>query len=309
MKRLLALGLLLHAAGATALRFDYGLKPQPIAEGVYVFEGRREHFERDNGGNIVNTGFIVGEDGVIVIDSGPSKRYGEQMRAAIARVTDRPIVRVYLTHEHPDHFLGNQAFAGLPIAALPGTAQAIREHGEALAENLYRLVGGWMLGTLPLPPTETVQDGEALVAGRRLKLIALDGHTGADLAVYDVQSRTLFAGDLVFFERAPTTPNAELSRWLAALERLQAVPYERLVPGHGPVNYDAAGIAQTRDYLMWLSHSLRQEAQAGRDMAELLQGPLPERFAGMAVLREEYRRSVSHLFPGIETESLPRVSP
>ena len=130
--------------------FDYGLVPQPVAPGVYVLIGKTEDFDTRNGGNIVNTGFIVGREGVIVIDSGPSRRYGEQLRAAMRRITPLPPVLVINTHHHPDHFLGNQAFADVPIAALPVTRQGIAAEGNAFADNLYRLSGDWLKGTVEL---------------------------------------------------------------------------------------------------------------------------------------------------------------
>ena len=63
---------------------DYMLKPRKVAPDTYVFVGLAEDFTRGNGGNIVNTGFIVTADGVLVIDTGSSRLYGEQMRRAIA---------------------------------------------------------------------------------------------------------------------------------------------------------------------------------------------------------------------------------
>ena len=183
---------------AHAADFDYHLTATPVAPDVYAFIGKTEDFDTVNGGNIVNTAFIVAPQGVIVIDSGPSLRYGRQMRQAIARVSDKPVALVINTHHHPDHFLGNQAFAGVPIGALAETREGIARDGNAFAENLYRMSGDWMQGTEAVAPGRTLQAGELEVAGRRLRLIALDGHTGADLAVLDVASGTLFAGDLVF---------------------------------------------------------------------------------------------------------------
>lgn len=88
-----------------------------------------------------------------MIDSGPSKRYGEALRQAIAATTDKPVLEVLLTHHHPDHVLGNQAFADVPVGALAGTGDLLRQQGEAMAENMYRLVGDWMRGTEVVLPT------------------------------------------------------------------------------------------------------------------------------------------------------------
>jgi len=119
-------------AAAQQTGFDYRLAPQRVADGVYVLIGSTADFSPANGGNIVNTGFIVGSEGVIVIDSGPSLRYGEQLRRAIAAVTPLPVVLVINTHHHPDHVLGNQAFPPATLAALPGTRSALETEGEAL---------------------------------------------------------------------------------------------------------------------------------------------------------------------------------
>ncbi|AWT10146.1 quinoprotein relay system zinc metallohydrolase 1 [Stutzerimonas frequens] len=286
----------------------YTLQPRQIADDVWLLEGSTDNFDKANGGNIVNTGFIVTDAGVVVIDSGPSRRYGEAMRAAIASVTDRPVIKLLLTHHHPDHVLGNQAFAGVPIAALAGTTELLREQGNAMAENMYRLVGDWMRGTEVVLPTETLAPGMLDIGGRSLRLLALRGHTGADLAVLDERSGVLFAGDILFYQRALTTPNSPgLDVWLEDLDTLEALPWKRLVAGHGPVADDAAPFLQMRDYLGWLDGLLREAANGGADMNEAIQSPIPERFAGISLTRYELIRSVSHLYPRYEAMALQRV--
>nr|WP_293242210.1 quinoprotein relay system zinc metallohydrolase 1 [Panacagrimonas sp.] len=293
---------------ASAAPFDYGLHAQKIADGVHVFEGRTEHFTRDNGGDIVNTGYIETAAGALVIDTGPSRRYGEQMRAAIESATGKPVAQVLITHAHPDHFLGNQAYAADAITALPVTRQTIQALGEDLAANLYRMVGGWMEGTEARVPARDAQPGALVIGGRSLKLLALRGHTDADLAVYDEKTRTLFAGDLVFFQRAPTTPNADLGAWLEALDQLDRLDFAVLVPGHGPVVKDHAAIVQTRAYLKWLRASLQDATRRGLDLNEAMaQVKVPPEFAKLAVFRDEFQRSVVHLYPAMELETLRRA--
>ncbi|WCR43912.1 quinoprotein relay system zinc metallohydrolase 1 [Stutzerimonas stutzeri] len=286
----------------------YTLQPRQIADDVWLLEGSTDNFDKANGGNIVNTGFIVTESGVVVIDSGPSRRYGEAMRAAIASVTDRPVIKLLLTHHHPDHVLGNQAFTDVPIAALAGTTELLREQGNAMAESMYRLVGDWMRGTEVVLPTETLAPGTLDIGGRALRLLALRGHTGADLAILDERSGVLFAGDILFYQRALTTPNSPgLDVWLEDLDTLEALPWKRLVAGHGPVADDAAPFLQMRDYLGWLDGLLREAANGGADMNEVIQSPIPERFSGISLTRYELIRSVSHLYPRYEAMALQRV--
>lgn len=292
------------ATAALAASFDYGLTPRRIADDTYVLIGRTEDFSIANGGNIVNVGFIVTSVGVVVIDTGPSRRYGEQLRAAIRKVTDQPVVKVVNTHFHPDHFLGNQAFADAEIAALPATIQGIRTMGGPFADNMYRLCGDWEAGTEPIVPNHAQGEDVERIGEHTLEFLALAGHTDGDLAVFDRTTGVLFAGDLVFFDRAATTPHANIHTWLDSLARLKALPYQQLVPGHGPVVRDARAIQQTRDYLTWLATTLERAAEAGADMTEVMATPIPQQFAAIPLVHHEFSRSVTHLFPDLERQAL-----
>nr|WP_256837235.1 quinoprotein relay system zinc metallohydrolase 1 [Pseudomonas oleovorans] len=299
---------LLALGTGLAQALDYHLQPRQIAEGVWLLEGSTDNFAAENGGNIVNIGFIETADGVVVIDTGPSRRYGEALRQSVEKTTGKPVLRVLLTHHHPDHVLGNQDFAGVSIAALPETTRLLAEQGDAMAENMYRLVGDWMRGTEVVLPTEEVQEGTLEIGGRRLQLLELQGHTGADLAILDERTGVLFAGDILFYQRALTTPNSPgLDVWLADLDRLEAMPWKQIVPGHGPVTLDAAPFVQMRDYLGWLDGLLRQGAEQGAEMNELIRTPIPERFAQVNLSRYELIRSVSHLYPRYERNAMGRV--
>lgn len=298
---LFALGWTLVLAAADR---DYGLAPVRIADDTWVLVGRSEDFSFANGGNIVNTAFIVTSAGVVVIDSGPSRSYGEQLKRAIARITDKPVSLVLNTHHHPDHFLGNQAFAIETLAALPATIKGIHSEGGSFNENMYRLAGDWMAGTEPVAPARQLAPGPLTMGNHRLDLIALDGHTEADLVIFDRSTGVLFAGDLVFNGRTPTTPHANLQRWQAALDQLAEAPFATLVPGHGPLADNTKPIRQTRAWLAWLDRHLRQAAEDGLDMTEVLALPIPAEFRDLAVVDAEYRRSVGQLYPAYEQRAL-----
>ena len=85
-----------------------------------------------------------------------------------------------------------------------------------------------------------------------------------------------------------------------SLDTLEGLPARRWVPGHGEPATDLAPLRQTRDYLGWLAQTIRAGAESGQDMTELFQTPIPPRFAGLALVKEEFRRSVVHLFPAAE---------
>jgi quinoprotein relay system zinc metallohydrolase 1 len=288
---------------------DYALQPRLVAPDTWVLVGAREDFNRRNGGNIVNTAFIATGDGVVVIDSGPTRRYGEAMRAAIAMVTKEPVREVWLTHHHPDHAFGNQAFADRPILALESTRQGLAAEGGAFVSNLYRMTGDWAKGTELHDPTGTLAAGERAIGRHRFRLFAMSGHTGGDLAVLDETTGVLFAGDLVFNDRAPTTPHADLATWQRSLDALSRLDFKVLVPGHGePVSGDAAmlrrPIEQTRRWLTWIDGLLRDAAANGLDASEVAARPLPAEFAAMPLARSELVRSLAHLFRQMEAGAL-----
>jgi quinoprotein relay system zinc metallohydrolase 1 len=299
-----ALALLLWLACVDAASLDYQLEARQIAPDVYVFIGANQDFTLDNGGNILNTGVILTDDGVIVINSGPSRLYGEQLREAIGRLTHKPVLRVYISKLHPDHFLGNQAFRDVPIYASQRTIQLLGEQAEQFTDNMYRMVGAWMMGTEPLLPTRTAVAGRETIGGHDIELLTLSGHTPGDLVLFDHSRGVLFTGGIVFNGRAPTTPHADLSGWLDELSTLSRLDFDLLVPSHGPVASDRQPVEETAAYIRWLDRTFTQAANSGLAMAELLAVDMPERFRRMAVMPAEFQRSVSHLYGAYETPTL-----
>ena len=275
-----------------------------VAPGTWALIGHTEDLSPQNAGNIANAGFIATPEGVVVIDTSASKALGEAWRAAIAARSQAPIVRVFNTHLHPDHMLGNQAFPAEALATLPATRQAMHDVGEAFNDNLYRMVGEAMKGTNVAVPANAAQAGVLELGGHRIRILALQGHSAADLVVFDETTGVVFTGDLVFWQRAPTTPHADLARWRESLDALATLPFKRMLPGHGPVLEDRSGIDMTRRWLDWIELTFVQAAEAGLDMNDVLALPLPAQWAAMPLAASEYRRSVAHLYPGIERRVL-----
>lgn len=302
MKR--AWALLLACAMLPALAQDYGLKARALAEGVWVVEGANADFSPANGCNIINTGFIATGAGVVVVNTGPSRLYGEQLRALIARTTAEPVMQVLQLNLHPDYFLGHQAFADVPRRATAATREGVARESAAYETNLYRLCGDWMKGTQTLAPDADIRPGAWRVGRREFELVELKGHTASDLVLVDKASGIAFAGGLVFADRIPTTPHAQLADWLASLDRVAALGANVLVPSHGPVDRGLAGIEGTRRYLRWLDGAFGAWAREGWEMNDVLRGPVPAEFRAWAAFQTEYVRNVAHLYPGYERSAL-----
>jgi len=289
--------------------FDYGLKARALAVGVYVVEGSNADFSPANGCNIINTGFITTGAGVLVINTGSSRRYGEQLRALIARTTREPVLQVIALNLHPDYFLGNQAFADVPLLATSATRAGMQREAKAYEDNLYRLCGDWMKGTESRLPTQSIGPGPLRIGQREFELREFTGHTDSDLVLIDKTSGVAFVGGLVFADRVPTTPHADPLAWLRSLDALSRLKLATVVPSHGPVHSGLRGLQQTQAYLQWLDGSFTRWAAAGWEVNEVLRASPPDDFTRWAAWPAEYTRNVAHLYPRYERAALQRAKP
>ena len=272
-----------------------------------MVRGTDEAIAFANGGAIANSAIIATDAGAVLFDPGVSREHGLALGAMAQRLTGRAVGRVYISHLHPDHAMGAAAFDPALVHALPTTRAELERDGEGFSDAMYRLLADWMKGTAIVLPQGDVTEGQAQFGGRSFRLLALKGHSGGDLALLDEATGTLIAGDLVFHDRAASTPHASLPDWRASLDRLAATPHKLLLPGHGPIDRDGGAIAQTRDWLDWIDATLRDAVTRGLDMSEAGDIPIPPRFSTLKAARYELQRSVSHFYPGLEAELLPRL--
>jgi quinoprotein relay system zinc metallohydrolase 1 len=295
------------ALEAAASPLTYEIKPQMLADGIWIVTGAQEAITQANGGAIANITILDSTAGAIIVDTGPSRRYGEALAAVAKELTGKDVARVYNTHFHPDHVFGNQAFDAAKIAAPQGVIDGMKDLGNAFADAMYYTAGDWMRGTeLVLPGT--VLSGEPEDFGnRRIRPLAMKGHTSSDLVLFDEASGFLIAGDLVFLDRAPTTPHADLERWRIALANLGSIPFSIMVPGHGPAEKSVRGIEQTRQWIEAIEGIVREAFEKGLDVTEAIALPLPKWTEKIALARYEYERTVMHLFPKLEAGRWPRV--
>lgn len=289
--------------------YAYGLEPEEIAPGVYVFWGAQEAMTPENGANIVNTGFIVGDDAVLAIDTGPTRLYGEEMLAAIAEVTDKPVRMAVVTHHHFDHAFGMSVFkkANIPTMMHFRARPLLLRDGGSLLQFMEILVGANWVSRIEVDrPTRVTNRVETIdLGGRRVVVTPFEnGHTPGDLVVYDEKTKTLFAGDLAFVGRTPTIPHADIPTWLDQIDIVRAMPWQRLVPGHGPLVTDRAQLDPMADYLRFLDSYVKRAVANGETLADSLDTPPPVRFRDLTEIGVEYQRALLKLFRDIERQAL-----
>ena len=227
-----------------------------VADGVYVHSGLHVPLTHPQHDDIANIGFIVGEQCIAVIDAGGSVAIGGMLRAAIRRISDRPICYVINTHVHFDHVLGNFAFLeDKPrFVGHHKLASMIEQSREFFLQNFSQNLAPLLGKDSIIAPDLGVEDTMTLDLGNRtLKLIAYPpAHTYGDLSVTDTKTHTLWTGDLISRERIPVL-DGKLQGWIVALEALRNQTVRFVIPGHGDIGSDfKQALSPTQTYLNML---------------------------------------------------------
>jgi quinoprotein relay system zinc metallohydrolase 2 len=274
---------------------------------VYVVEGGVETATPGNAGAIANRAFVVGTEAIAVIDTGGSRANGDDLLAAIRRVSELPIRYVLDTHMHPDHVLGNAAFRaeGTQFVGHAKLPRALAARAEQYIQANRTLIGeAGFAGTEIVPPTLLVETEMSLdLGGRVLRLTAHPtGHTDNDLTIFDEATGTLFLGDLLFADHLPAL-DGSLNGWLAVLDGLMAKPAARAVPGHGPATLPwPAGAEPERAYLSALRTDLRAAVRAGWPLARALSAISPQNGEQWRLVEDFHRRNISAAYGEMEWE-------
>lgn len=230
-----------------------------------------------------NAGFIIGDDGVAVIDTFVSSEAANHLLAEIRKLTKLPVKFAINTHYHADHVAGNRVFvdAGAAVVAQRNVRDWIHP------ENLK------LLGDAPKPelkafieslvaPTVSYEQAVILHLGaREIQVRSFPGHTGGDSVVVISDARTVFAGDLFWRNFLPNTIDASTKPWIATLETLaKNHPGYTFVPGHGDLG-NAQDVTAFREYLATLQKLVADARASGRSGDAVTEAVMP-------VLAEKY---------------------
>ena len=229
-----------------------------VAERVYAY------IQPDGSWYINNTGFVVGTRSVVSVDACSTQRRTEAYRAAIARISARPVTTLINTHHHGDHTYGNFVFDGATIVAHENCRTAVLEAGPPADRGIWDPVD-WGAVVLA-PPTLTFTDRVRLWSDEmpiEVSYVGQAAHTDNDSLVWLPGQQVLFCGDLLFNDGTPFLLMGSVTGAIKVLTDVVArFPARTIVPGHG-APCDRGLIATVVGYLDFVLDAARRGRDAG----------------------------------------------
>lgn len=210
-----------------------------VNDRIYAMLGPVGMPDAHNQGYMVNTVAIIGDKGVILVDTGFSDEIGRHLKVAVKKITDKPITHVINTHHHGDHVLGNSEFKGAEILSTEYCRDTVDKNGWNWVEILESMVGRKFPNTKPLTPTATVAQEsrtERTIHGVKMVIWAPPGsHTPGDLMVHLPEDKVLIAGDIIVSRMTPNLGDGNVNNWIEVLAEVKAMDLKTVIPGHGPL--------------------------------------------------------------------------
>jgi glyoxylase-like metal-dependent hydrolase (beta-lactamase superfamily II) len=305
----------LCAAAAEPAATTVAMETTRVAPDTYFVQGLAALGSAANQNFISNAGFVVGDDGVLVVDSLGSPPLARQLLALIRRVTSLPIRYVVVTHCHADHIYGLQVFRelGARIVAHAGCRDYLQSDTARLRlaasrEELFPWVDETTQLVTPdlwLGEGGKEQDLVLQLGAREFRVRHVGpSHTTEDLVVFDPRTGALFAGDVVFRGRIPFVGQADSRRWITAMDRVLELQPRLLLPGHGPVSHEpATDLRLTRDYLAYLRQTMGEAARNLEPFDEAYARTDWSRFAGLPLFTAANRMNAYNTYLLMEHEA------
>ena len=226
--------------------WDYNLKPVQVSERVWCFFGAMEMPTKENAGDMSNSCYIKGDTAWIAWDSGPSYIFAKQAYEAMQKIADMPVEAVVVSHEHDDHWLGNNYYKEVHNAKIYGPASINENYYgprhidgkdypgmqtrmiKALYQNAIR---GTVLARVDESFEETT---ELTLSGVKMEYVKVGyAHSEEDWFLYLPDDKTVLVADVVMNGRVTSNRDGIVIGQINALNAIKSREWDHLVPGHG----------------------------------------------------------------------------
>jgi glyoxylase-like metal-dependent hydrolase (beta-lactamase superfamily II) len=283
---------------------------QRLGEHVYYVQGKAG-IATDNEGFISNAAAIITSEGVVVVDALGTPSLAKKFIEQLGTVTDKPVIKVLVTHYHADHIYGLQVFKalGAEIIAPAGYSEYLDMPigQQRLAERRVSLAP-WVNETTRLVKPDRVLDRNTVMTVGDV-VLEIDylgtAHSDGDLSVLVKNDAVLISGDIIFEGRVPFTGSANTAHWLEVLEKLDKTGLKALLPGHGPAaNEPAKAVKLTLNYLQAVRAAMQHGVDEMLTFDEAYEQADWSAFQDLPAFDATHRRNAYGVFLSLEEETL-----
>ena len=221
----------------TLFSYEFKLEPKQISENVWCFLGETTEPTAENGGYMSNNCYIKTDKSYVMLDTGSSYNFAKESYEEMSKIAKLPVSDIIVTHVHDDHWLGNGYFKDKFNSKIYGPSLINKTHKPGEDTRMFRILPhDVMHGTEVVEVDVEVSEHTTLnIGGRTIEIVPVGytAHTEEDIMVFVKDEKVFFAGDIVMNGRITSTRDGNLIGLLKALDKIDTVDWEHLVPGHG----------------------------------------------------------------------------
>ena len=267
-----------------------------VTEHCYTIPAMGPYPTPDNFGMFSNPGFIVTSEGVVVVDTGSSIQIGEMMLRQIKKVTDKPVVKVFNTHFHGDHWLGNHAFVNanpnVEIISHPLCIENLKAGGDKFwFDFMQSNTNNKITGTVVTLPNKTVEGGEEIKVGDVTIKVHHFGqmHTVSDIIIEVVEDSVIYTGDVVM-RRVANMEDGSFTGTIAGLQKMADSGVKHFIPMHGKPS-DVNLINEGKEFMETIYYSVEELYDEG--LSDFEMKPI--------IMEKPFMKEVASKWPGYES--------
>jgi len=266
--------------------FNYNLKPKQISDNVWCFLGLLEGPSAKNAGAMSNSCWIQTDDSYVLLDSGPSYEYARQSYEAMKKIKDLPVSTVFISHDHDDHWLGNNFYKEEFNATLIGPELVNTNYKDGDKTRMFEklpanAIKGTKIVKLDETPKETIK---RTIGGEDFEFVAIPtkAHTPTDFFLYMPKRKILFTGDVAMNGRVTSNRDGSLMGQLKAIEMIRAKEWNNLVAGHGFIT-DKTALDEADRYFNLMYEAVKKALDNDEELTDLVPNEIMKEFKDKAM--------------------------